>query len=222
MTKEMRINGLGELGGVARVAADMGDAHAGDGLGDAEAGKEPGLELIELPVASQQRQEVRGEHHETIAFPLALAHVNDHTLGVDVGALEVTEFRDPDAGRIQGGEDRTMLEVAWGQQQRLDLVATEDDRERLGLFGIGEEVDHPRAAQGGLVEKAEGTHGLDEDALGGVGMEQMELIGTDVLGSQAIRRGAKVLGKLGDVAQIAIDRVGRVVADLHVFEHASP
>jgi len=114
MPKEMRINGLFQLGGVARVAADMGDAHAGDGLGDAEAGKEPGLELIEFPVASQQRQEVGGEHHETIAFPLALAHVNDHTLGVDVGALEMTEFRDPYAGRIQGGEDGAMLEVAWG------------------------------------------------------------------------------------------------------------
>jgi hypothetical protein len=52
-------------------------------------------------------------------------------------------------------------------------------------------------------------------------MEQMELIGADVLGSQAIRGGAKVLGELGDVAQIAIDRVGRVVAYLHVFKHTS-
>jgi hypothetical protein len=38
-------------------------------------------------------------------------------------------------------------------------------------------------AQGGLVEKAEGTHGLDKDALGGLLVEEMELIGADVLGS---------------------------------------
>ena len=70
----MRIHGLGELGGVAGLGANMGDAHAGDGLGDAVSRKEPGLELIELPVAPQQREQVGGEHHEAIAFALALAH----------------------------------------------------------------------------------------------------------------------------------------------------
>ena len=93
--------------------AHMGDAVAGDGLGDAVAGKEPGLELIELPVAPQQREQVGGEHHEAIAFALALADLDDHALGVDVGALELTEFGDPDARGIEGGEDRAMLEVAW-------------------------------------------------------------------------------------------------------------
>ncbi len=150
----MRIHGLGELGGVAGLWANMGHAVAGDGLGDAVSRKEPGVELIELPVAPQQREEIGGEHHEAIAFALALAHVDHHPLGVDVGALELTEFGDAYAGGIQGGEDRAMLEVAWSQQQRFDLVATEDDRERLGLFGIGDIVDHPGTAQGGLVEKA--------------------------------------------------------------------
>jgi hypothetical protein len=146
--------------------------------------------------------------------------VDHHALGVDGGAPELTEFGDPQAGRIEGGQNRAMLEVVWSEQQRLDLVATEEDRELLGFFGVRDIVHHPGTAQGGLVEKAEGTHGLDEDALGGVGMEQMELIGADVLGSQAIRRGAKVLGELGHVAQIAVDGVGRVVANRHVVEHA--
>ena len=92
MAQEMRINHLRELGGVAGLCADMGDAHAGDGLGDAVAGKEPGLELIELPVAPQQRQQVRREHHQAIAFPLALADLDDHAFGVDVRALELTEI----------------------------------------------------------------------------------------------------------------------------------
>jgi hypothetical protein len=51
--------------------------------------------------------------------------------------------------------------------------------------------------------------------------QEMELIGTDVLGSELIRGGLKMLGELGYIAQIAIDGVGREVADLHVFEHAS-
>jgi hypothetical protein len=110
----MGINDLGELGGVAGFFADEGDAIAGDRLGDAVARKEPGLQLIELPVTPQQRQQVGGEHHHAIAFPLALAHLDHHALGVDVGAPELTEFGDPYAGRLQGGEDRTMLEVARG------------------------------------------------------------------------------------------------------------
>src|SRR5712671_6730081 len=34
-----------------------------------------------------------------------------------------------------------------------------------------------------------------------------------------IGRGVEMLGELGDVAQIPVDGVGRVVANLHVFEH---
>ena len=94
----------------------MGHARGGDGLRHAGARKEPGLELIELPVAPQQRQEVGGEHHEAIAFPLALAHPDHHALGVDVGALELTEFGDPYARRIEGGENGAMLEVARCQE----------------------------------------------------------------------------------------------------------
>jgi hypothetical protein len=51
-------------------------------------------------------------------------------------------------------------------------------------------------------------------------VEEMELIGADVLGIEQVRRGPKVFGKLGDGAQIPVDRVGGVVANLHVFEHA--
>jgi hypothetical protein len=145
VTKEMGINGLGELSGVARLAADMGDAHAGDGLGDPVSRKEPGLELIELPVAPEQRQEVWGEHHQAIAFPLALAHLDDHPFRVDVGALESTEFGDPYTGGIEGGKDGAMLEMAWSQQQRFDLITTEDAGQRLGLLGVRDVVGHPRS-----------------------------------------------------------------------------
>jgi hypothetical protein len=47
----------------------------------------------------------------------------------------------------------------------------------------------------------------------------MELIGADVLGAEVVGRGVEVLGKLCHIAQIAIDGMGRVVANLQVFEH---
>ena len=112
MPKQMGINGLGQLGHVAGLVADMSDAHAGDGLGDTVSGKEPGLELIQLPVAAQQREQIGREHHEAIALPFALAYADDHAVGVDIRALQVTEFGDTHAGGIEGGEHGPMLEVA--------------------------------------------------------------------------------------------------------------
>ena len=47
-----------------------------------------------------------------------------------------------------------MFQVARSEEQRFDLIATEDHGEGLRLLGVREIVDHPRAAQGGLVEKA--------------------------------------------------------------------
>ena len=127
------------------LGANMGHTSGGDGFSHAGARKEPGVELIEFPVAPQQGEEVRGEHHHAIALAFALAHLDDHALGVNVGALQRTEFGDPQASGLEGGQDRAMLEVAWRQQQRCDLLTTEDDGEGFGLLGVRDVVDHPRA-----------------------------------------------------------------------------
>ena len=100
-----------------------------------------------------------------------------------------------------------MFQVVGSQQQRRDLVATEDDRECLGLFGIGDKVDHPRTAQGGLVEKAEGTHGLDKDALRGLLVEEVERIRT---GQPALR------GYL-EVAAVLLELAARVPSVVQTF-----
>src|SRR5215470_3574623 len=173
---------LGELGRAAGLGANMGHAVAGDRLGDAVPRKEPRVEVIELPGAPQEREQVGGEHHEAIALALALAHVDHHPLGVNVGALELTEFGDADAGGVEGGQDHAMFQVAWREQQGLDLVTTENDGERLGLLGVRNVVDHPRTAQGSLVEKAEGTDRLNERAPGRLLLRNEELlVGADVV-----------------------------------------
>ena len=105
-----------------------------------------------------------------------------------------------------------MLEVAWGEKQCFDLLSAEDDGEGLRFLGVRDIVDHPRLAQSGFVQKTQSTHRLDKDALGDLLAEEMELIGADVLGAEAIGRDVEVLGKLGDVAQIPVDGVRRVVA----------
>jgi len=208
---------------VAGLLAHMGHAIAGAGLGDAVSRKEPRVELRELPGAPQQREQVGGEPHEAIAFPLALAYVDHHPLGVDVGALQLTECGDADAGGVEGGEDHAMLQVAWSEQQRRDLVTTEDDGEGLGLLGVRDRLDHPGAVQGGLVEKAEGTDRLNERAPGRLLiLNEALLVGADVVRASAIWGRVEVLGTLGDTAQRRVDGVGRGVPYLHVFEHTLP
>jgi hypothetical protein len=56
----MGINGLRELGGVAGLFTDECHAVAGDRLGDAVSGKEPGLQLTQLLVAPQEGEQVGG------------------------------------------------------------------------------------------------------------------------------------------------------------------
>ena len=79
-----------------------------------------------------------------------------------------------------------MFQVARSEEQRLDLVAPEEHGEGLRLLGVRDRVDHPRAMQGGLVQKTEGTDGLDKDALGDLLLEEVELLGADVLRAKAI------------------------------------
>jgi len=90
-----------------------------------------------------------------------------------------------------------------------------------GCGGRGEAVEPPRAAQGGRGALAEGPHGRDDEALGGVGREPRAGRGTEGLGAPALRRGATVRGNWGAVAPRASDRVGRVVAARPVCAQAS-
>ena len=98
----------------------------------------------------------------------------------------MTEFGDAHAGGIESGQDDAMLEVSRGQNHRLDFVSRQDDGKGVWLFGIGNILDHPRPPQGRLAEKAQSAHGLDEKTLGGLLLEEMELIGPDMLGAELI------------------------------------
>jgi len=150
-----------------------------------------------------------------------LTPLDAHALGVDVGALKLTERGDPYARGREGREDRALFEGARRQHQGLDLVATEDAGEGLGLLGVRDRVDHPGAVQGGLVEKASGTDGLHERAPGHLLLRNEELVvGADVVRPSAIWGRVAVLGTLGDTAQRRVAGVRRVVPSLHVFEQA--
>jgi len=50
-------------------------------------------------------------------------------------------------------------------------------------------------------------------------LDEIELILADMLGPKAVRWGPKVLRKVGDTAEIAIDSLGRIVAQVQIVVH---
>jgi hypothetical protein len=50
-------------------------------------------------------------------------------------------------------------------------------------------------------------------------VDQIELILADMLGAELLQGGPKILGKLGDTAEIGLNRVRGIVVQLQVFQH---
>ena len=58
-------------------------------------GKEPGRRSRGAPPVAQVMQQRRREHHVAIALPFAAGHMDHHAVTVDVGDLQVEDFREP-------------------------------------------------------------------------------------------------------------------------------
>jgi hypothetical protein len=72
------------------------------------------------------------------------------------------------------------------------------------------------------VEEPEGEACLPVDVPGGLPLlEQVEQVGADVLGAEAVGRGVEVAGEVGDVPGVGADGLGGPVAEGHVLGHAA-
>jgi transposase len=88
-------------------------------------GEQIGLGLHPAPILAQSLQKLRGQQHVTIAATLALAHMNDHALAVDVGDLEVAHLGPPQARCIQHHHHGAMHQVAGRIDQTRHLLLVE-------------------------------------------------------------------------------------------------
>src|SRR6478736_6336790 len=75
------------------------------------AGEQPVLRSGETPVAAQDRQQLRRQHHVTVLAALAVLNPDHHPLTVDVGNLEESHFRDAQSGTIDRGQRGAALET---------------------------------------------------------------------------------------------------------------
>jgi len=103
-------------------------------------------------------------------------------------------------------------------------VAGVDEEDVVGALAVAFAfVEEPeRAREGDGVEEPQGEAGLAVDVPGGVPvLDEVEQVGADVLGAEAVGRGVEVPGEVGDPAGVGLDRLGGAVAEDQVLGHAA-
>ncbi|HSX81291.1 MAG TPA: hypothetical protein VLQ80_22330 [Candidatus Saccharimonadia bacterium] len=63
---------------------------------------------------------------------------------------------------IEGGEHRTVFQIARGREQGGDVSPTQHHGQLLLVERIGHVLDHPGDPQGRVIKEPEGAHGLNE------------------------------------------------------------
>jgi hypothetical protein len=118
--------------------------------------EEPVFRLPPAPVDAKQLQQLGREHDLAWIFPLAFPDVDYHPLAIDIRHLQLLHFRATQAGRVHGGQQRSMLEVDGGIEQEPHLFGAEDGRELASHFGPGDFVIEPAPLQRAGVKKLQG------------------------------------------------------------------
>jgi hypothetical protein len=119
---------LWQLRLAARFAADRVHIAPIQPPGGVQAREEPKRWTVLLPILPQQGQEFRGEHDAAVLLPFPLANSQHHPRTLDVLHLQVTEFGDPQARGIEGGQDGAGFESAGGLKQGRDFRLAENRR----------------------------------------------------------------------------------------------
>jgi hypothetical protein len=105
-------------------------------------------------------------------------------------------------------------------EQPLHFIRTQDRGQTLGRSREGDLLDRPGAAERDSVEKAQRTDRLVEGAPGGVlVLDEMDLVGTDLLRTELLRRLTEVASEAGDMVDVRLLRSEGVVAQTQILEH---
>ena len=106
-------------------------------------------------------------------------------------------------------------------QEMHDLSRTEHDRQLERLLGHGNVVRRPGLLERHPVEKAQGgRRNADAAGLELPDLNEMDLVGANLLRSEFVRRSVKEFRVGADLLEIGQLRVLGEVANAHVVEHA--
>ena len=151
---------------------------------------------------------------------LAVDHVNDHALAVDVGDLQPRDLGAAHAGSVKNHQQRALEQAAAGVDQTRDFFLAEDVGQLPAHLRIGQELAELMATERAHEEEPQCGHVvLDRSRAEFSFPEQIGLVAAQMIRTELVRRLAEVLCEPLDETQIAPRRACGVVTTLELFEH---
>ena len=117
-----------------------------------------GAGLEPAPVNTQVLQQRRAQGQVPILVSLAVDHVDDHALAVDVVDLEPGQFGAAHAGSVKDHQQHALKQAAAGVDQTCDLFLAENVGQLPGALRIGQELAELMAMKGAHVEEPQCGH----------------------------------------------------------------
>ena len=215
------VDGLREGRGVPSVPADARPHACRYRACPGGAGKEPGPRFMLRPIGAEHGEECRREPARPLVRALAVPPPQDQAGAVHSRDRQRAPCRHPQPRRRERGEDGPLLQVAWGAQERRDCGWAKEDRPCEGPLRRRDILQYLWASEGNAGEETPCADGLDHSSPGHlVVLEEQELLGADRLRAQGLGGSPQVPGAVGDTAEGAVPREGRVVAELPVCQQA--
>src|ERR1035438_8501814 len=179
-----------------------------------------GAGLEPSPVDTQVIEQGRAQGQIAVLVPLAVDHMDDHALAVDVGDLDPGELGTAHAGSVKNHQQRALKQTAAGVDQACDLFLAEDVGQLPPCLGIGQELAELMAVKRAHEEEPQCGHVVFDASRTELELpEQVGLVAAQIIRTELVRRLAEVLCEPFDETQITPRRAGRVVATLELFEH---
>src|ERR1700692_2203561 len=120
---------------------------------------------------------------------LALVHTDEHALAVDIGDLQVYDFRHAQPGGVRAHQDRALLETGDRLEEGSDLLQAQDDRQSERLLRQRKVLVAPGSLEGHAVEEAQCADRWTEAGGGQLALlAESDEPGPDLFGAEQFRR----------------------------------
>jgi hypothetical protein len=173
-----------------------------------------------LVVLAQQGQEALSQHDIAILITLPRADMNAPPPTVNIGDPQSAYFGDPKTGRISGGRDGFVLHRTDSLKDSENFFRTENDREGLRPFGMGNPLYFLGSFEGDGVEKLEGIDVHAQRGRGGFTIpDQMEEEAANLLLPHFFGGSHIVVGEIAGAAQVCFLGVRAVGLEEQILSH---
>src|SRR5260370_4697780 len=196
-------DGFLDTAALARVPASQRYCGAGDGMPGDVARKEPLPGVSVVPVQSQDLEQPWREHYVAILTILALVHTDHHALAVELGGLQVYDFRHAQPGGVRAHQDRALLETGDRLEEGSDLLQAQDDRESEGLLRQRKVLVAPGSLERHAVEEAQCADRWTEARGGQLALfAKMDEADPDLFRAEQVRRAPAMPGRTVNQQQL--------------------